>query len=376
MRRWIILLIARNNKGQLVLASKACKSLKYSCPSCGQGLILKQGVIKQAHFSHSAKSSCHSFSEGETEEHLAGKEQLFDWLNGAYKRVKLEAYLPDIQQRPDLYMESLEGDQICLEFQCSPIPSSQVIQRSQTYIDHGYQVVWILGEKLWLKAGWITNLQKLFMTSLKGNYLALLELDTGLKSINIVHDIRQTGHLKLGFKRRKFPLTHVGHADFLSFQQRSQNHQIRRYNLYHIHEMVVKQLRRGNSKYHDFAQLMYKEGQNILTVCHHIYQPVDYEWIFQGLPLVWKLNILLQLSYLQPGEEFDFSSLIDVLGVKTYAMPLVSDTFFHVPIRSFLTYLTDQDILLPLNRERYQLLKPIKHFSSEHEKIHYLRKLA
>ena len=59
------------------------------------------------------------------------------------KAVQVEAYLPTLKQRPDLLI-----GKIAIEIQCSPLPIKRLVERTETYQTHGYQVVWILGERL------------------------------------------------------------------------------------------------------------------------------------------------------------------------------------------------------------------------------------
>src|SRR5699024_3163532 len=102
------MLIALNQDNEHVHAAKIKlveqlpKHDLYSCPGCKAPVFLKKGKIKQAHFSHYAQSNCQMFSEGETEEHVLGKQLLFNWLIQQGYPCQLEAYLPELKQRPDL----------------------------------------------------------------------------------------------------------------------------------------------------------------------------------------------------------------------------------------------------------------------------------
>ena len=110
------MLIATNKTNEQILADKAlCKTKTYYCPSCQNRVHLKAGSTIRPHFAHYKKEACAAFSEGETEEHLLGKQQLYDWLVGLGHSVEMEAYLPELMQRPDLLLEG----KIAIEFQCS-----------------------------------------------------------------------------------------------------------------------------------------------------------------------------------------------------------------------------------------------------------------
>ena len=143
---------AGDNKAQLL------KNL--ICPSCGKRVFLKKGESKIPHFSHHPKEACKVFTEGETREHLEGKLALYNFFREKGYKVKLEAYLKNLKQRPDILIESKK--KIVIEYQCSPIPIEKVIERTNSYKASGYKVIWILGNNL--KPGpRITDLQKSFI---------------------------------------------------------------------------------------------------------------------------------------------------------------------------------------------------------------------
>ncbi|GLB47035.1 competence protein [Philodulcilactobacillus myokoensis] len=135
------MLIAVDRNHNLINAEFAHKKNLYFCPSCQNKVILKKGSKKMAHFAHDQNNCCHSFSEGETNEHLLGKQQIHDFLiNGGLKNIKLESYLPTIRQRPDILCSK-----IAFEFQCSPISSQRLKQRISGYHQLGMTSFWILG---------------------------------------------------------------------------------------------------------------------------------------------------------------------------------------------------------------------------------------
>lgn len=115
---------------------------EWRCRSCKQRLMLKNGPLKVAHFAHHQNSQCQCFSEGETAEHLSGKQLLANWCEKYQLKYELEAYLPELRQRPDV----LVNDKIALEFQCSSLPLERLVERTENYQRHGYQVIWLLGQ--------------------------------------------------------------------------------------------------------------------------------------------------------------------------------------------------------------------------------------
>ncbi|WP_419961412.1 competence protein CoiA [Psychrobacillus sp. BM2] len=113
---------------------KLKSSNRFSCIQCSEQVILKNGMIKTPHFAHTRNASCtQTFSEGESEDHLQGKLHLYEFLQKHSSTVQLEAYLPSLHQRPDLYVQS-ESYPIAIEFQCSQIPATVIQQRTAGYI--------------------------------------------------------------------------------------------------------------------------------------------------------------------------------------------------------------------------------------------------
>ncbi len=119
------------------------QSTKFYCPQCKQQLQFKIGTFKIPHFAHSIKNNCEQyFSEGETERHLIGKEQLFQFLISKHIAVQLEPYLKRLKQRPDLFINQ-DGYKIAIEFQCSPISLERKDERDSGYKRHFITPLWI-----------------------------------------------------------------------------------------------------------------------------------------------------------------------------------------------------------------------------------------
>ncbi|PWA12707.1 hypothetical protein DCC39_04535 [Pueribacillus theae] len=114
----------------------------FYCPACGSKVLMKLGLNRRWHFAHKRDSACGS-SEAESDYHLNGKEQLYDWLKSQNLNVKLEPYIPKIKQRPDLFLSSPYYTPI--EFQCSSISDSHFLKRTRNYMNLRISPIWILG---------------------------------------------------------------------------------------------------------------------------------------------------------------------------------------------------------------------------------------
>ncbi|RRK11546.1 competence protein [Lactiplantibacillus garii] len=139
------MLIAVDQHQTLVPAAQASRHGQYFCPGCTAPVILKRGAVMVPHFAHQPGSDCQAFSEGETSEHLRGKAQLAGWFERSGYQVRLEAPLPQLKQRPDVLVHRAGTAPLAIEFQCSPLSTQRLWERTVGYRQHGYRVLWLLG---------------------------------------------------------------------------------------------------------------------------------------------------------------------------------------------------------------------------------------
>lgn len=106
------------------------------------------------------KTSCgFLYSESETEEHLSGKRDLFEWIRKQpdVTNAILEGWIPETKQRPDI-MFKYKGIQYIIEYQCSPI-ATEYIERHELYKSAGINDIWICGAQKYLQG----NMRKKFL---------------------------------------------------------------------------------------------------------------------------------------------------------------------------------------------------------------------
>ena len=117
------------------------------CPVCNRKLIYRHGEINEPHFSHEKDSECiYTFYENETKEHALGKVLLYKWLKSLenVSNIKLEGYIPETKQRPDLYFE-IDNKRFVIEYQCTPILKSEYNTRHELYKLNGIIDIWVAG---------------------------------------------------------------------------------------------------------------------------------------------------------------------------------------------------------------------------------------
>lgn len=145
------ILVARTEAGNLIYltnpySAKELTGLKavhqFFCPDCGSKVLLKIGEIKIPHFAHKSTALCGN-GEPESSLHLQGKMLLHQFFADKRISAELETYLPEIRQRADVLVERKS----VIEFQCSPIASTDVVRRSAAYSRLGLHFTWIVGIK-------------------------------------------------------------------------------------------------------------------------------------------------------------------------------------------------------------------------------------
>lgn len=125
---------------------------KLICPDCGKPYEYCHGRVMIPYFRHKEKNiECDGvYSEPETPEHINGKLILYKKLlkiqeQGIIKNLKLEAYIPETKQRPDIYFETqIENQRFVLEYQCSPI-ATEYLERHELYQLASINDIWIMG---------------------------------------------------------------------------------------------------------------------------------------------------------------------------------------------------------------------------------------
>lgn len=148
------MLQAKTIDGRLITPAKLSRqqlslhrSKQFFCPVCEERVILKAGLQVVPHFAHLSSQLCPSTTGGEGPYHEQGKLILYEWLTKQSLDVQLEAYLPEINQQPDLLI-TVNQKKIAIEFQCSRIPTEIIRQRNLGYLRANIQPIWILSARL------------------------------------------------------------------------------------------------------------------------------------------------------------------------------------------------------------------------------------
>lgn len=127
---------------QLTPAARAEKQQDYYCRECFAPVRLRQGLHRTTHFFHLKNTLCRQGQKSQT--HLRIQEYLQNILGR--EEALLEKQFPQIGRIADLVWEK---EKIIFEIQCSPITPDEIAGRNSDYALQGYQVIWILHDRLY-----------------------------------------------------------------------------------------------------------------------------------------------------------------------------------------------------------------------------------
>lgn len=181
---------------QLVAANQATSQKNLLCPGCHSPVILRKGAHKVAHFAH-YRHSCHTFTEGETQEHLQGKQLLVKQLQQWPGNTTVEAVLPQLSQQPDVLYQD-QDYQLALEYQCSPLATKRLIQRSRGYHQHGFQYCWLLGRRYQIKHKLTAQIAQFIRWHQHLGYY-LLYIEVGRAQFEVLYNIQMADFLPLRY---------------------------------------------------------------------------------------------------------------------------------------------------------------------------------
>lgn len=196
------MLSALDEKGRLVsLLDEISEKQTFTCPACHSPVRLRHGQIMRPHFAHVSLKNCDFYSENESDEHLQLKAALYQALSQS-ENVTVEAVLPELHQVADV----LVNDNLALEVQCSRLSEKRLRERTTSYHKAGFNVLWLLGEKLWLGER-LTPLQRHFLYFSQNMGFHLWELDAKQRLVRLHYLIYEDWHGKVHYLTKSCSLS-------------------------------------------------------------------------------------------------------------------------------------------------------------------------
>ncbi|MDR1521577.1 MAG: hypothetical protein LBS28_01800 [Streptococcaceae bacterium] len=312
------MLAAFNKVGQIIYASKDLnREENYFCPMCKRDVQLKVGVHTRPHFAHNTK--CIMDFNGETKEHQTLKETIFYWLKqDRANYVELEAYLPEIEQRPDV----LVNKTIAIEVQCSFLPIKRLVDRCLAYKKMGINVIWLCGEKLHLN-GKLSSLNRAFINYTENASFYYWELDQKKQLIKLLFNIEETLDHKVYYDIFCLPFYKFPLLNILRLPQVISPMSVRQYQEEKIIKCYFRELHQKlyfrDKKLLHLQEKLYKQGKNILDLPKYYYYPVNRLLACAEDPLSWKLHFYHYIKQKLSLAQFYFNK-----EMKIHRMPLIS----------------------------------------------------
>ena len=269
VEKGVYMFLARDEKGNLVnaLEDKLVKQ-SYTCPACGALLRLRKGKNLRTHFAHVSLKQCDFYYENESLEHLENKVALFNWAMKNDK-AELECPIPQLKQIADI----LVNKQLALEIQCSPISCDLLRDRSNGYRSLGLQVLWLLGEKLWIKER-LTQLQRDFLYFSNNMGFHIWELDHKKQVLRLKYLLHQDLKGKLHYQVKEFSYDKGNLLEILRTPYQQQN--LSTFSVEqdkNICQYIQKQLYYQNPYWMKQQAEAYLRGENLLNLKNQDWYP-------------------------------------------------------------------------------------------------------
>ncbi|MBT0888806.1 competence protein CoiA [Streptococcus lutetiensis] len=262
------MLSALDEKGRLVsLLDEISEKQTFTCPACHSPVRLRHGQIMRPHFAHVSLKNCDFYSENESDEHLQLKAALYQALSQS-ENVTVEAVLPELHQVADV----LVNDNLALEVQCSRLSEKGLRERTTSYHKAGFNVLWLLGEKLWLGER-LTPLQRHFLYFSQNMGFHLWELDAKQRLVRLHYLIYEDWHGKVHYLTKSCSLS----GNLMAFFRLP--YQKQKLSTYDVNQdsnllsYIQRQLSSRNTSWLKRQEKAYLQGKNLLTLPLSAYFP-------------------------------------------------------------------------------------------------------
>lgn len=382
--------VALNEKNLYIMADQVDSEknkgdkMSYYCPACHEKVFIKKGAHIQPHFAHYAQHNCAVFSEGETQEHLNGKKILFDWFKSSNIPCQMEAYLPELQQRPDLLIWPEPDCPVAIEFQCSTLSVEKMVERTEGYLKKGYDVFWIAGEKFRLKKR-LTTFQHLFLKHHPKLGLYFLHLNTEKKRVDIFSQIQRpqpAGNCQFFMHTIDLEKPMPSCKQSLNSLQCGTTKPVRYFSYLKSHDFLIRGRLYQDRKMVEFQRYIYTRGDSLISLPKEVYLPVQNEVLMYTIPHFWKYTILSWITEKGVGgvfSKFEVDSKINemqLLGeLQFYTTPFIDEKIKKTIFYHYLIQLTEQQLIIAVSSAEWMVLRMPERYLNERDKLDEFEKL-
>jgi competence protein CoiA len=351
------------------------KETKYFCPVCEQSVSLKAGEERIWHFAHVRDKSCYVKHEPETEYHVKGKITLYKWLKKQYKEVELEQYLPEIKQRPDIFVETPWG-KVAIEFQCSTISEKEIQKRTNMYVKKRIIPLWILARKRLKKKKECYHLTSMDWRATRFSTKAFLIYFCPVKSaFTILSSLTPFSERKVFAIEKKCTINNVTLENFLYpkikeiYIPRHWGNEKKKWrmNCHYDNKRVAHFIRNIMRK----KRLHLCYTPNVCGIphrdCYLIKTPAVYwqTWIF--ITFIYKREIGEKISFKEICHAFSYFIRKDMFCLRTFPCIPKNNVHFSKAIKTYLCLLCQLNYLRKENQNDYKIVNEITHPTSNYE---------
>lgn len=358
---------AKNRQGDYFTATQAnishlkAKTDPFFCPACGEELILKCGDIKLPHFAHKRGTRCRFSSEGETKKHLLGKKELSRWLLYQGFEVQLESFLQTINRQADL----LVNGKYAVEFQCSTVPPSQLLERTNDYLSKKLIPIWLLGQDI-VKNKFsyaFSNFQLCFIRKSEELGYYLLFFQPEKRRIECIHHLAHAGSKYFFGERLVLPLA-ISIKEMQLKIQAVKGHRRKKYQPHREieRERLCYYYAKYKSRSH-FMQELYHAGFSLYHLPLQVGVQLDKQFLVHTAPVEWQFSLWIHFfDRLEVGEHFAYRAIAE--RFRACVVPLKVLTFQDYEaeelLKEYLLYLEEKEILVEISSCNYRLKRKMK----------------
>lgn len=234
---------ALNELGILIYAQNAKEKDKYFCCRCEKPVKLIATKARK-YFRHLNKTNN---DINERNIHSVGKKIILDLLKN-HSNVEEEFFLPEIQQRPDIF---LVDQKIAIEYQCALLKINLLEERILGYRRLGIKSIWILGGDYLDDRVHKKHLKFINFSDKLGYYIIML--DSIKQAFTVFHHIKFIGTFnQIFFQRQIFQDAKLN--DILEFEPLDYHLNPVLMNQHFIHRLRQKNDRNSQQVKMDFFQ--------------------------------------------------------------------------------------------------------------------------
>ncbi|HDR8061719.1 competence protein [Bacillus thuringiensis] len=347
---------------------------RFFCVACGKEVQMKLGKQKSWHFAHKKVDSCLAFYEAESMYHRHGKELLYRWFKRQNFHVDIEHYLPQIQQRPDIFIERA-GRKIAIEYQCANLSIEQLYKRTYLYWRAGIQVIWIIGgnqlkkqSAYWMKFSSLMafSLQSypqpflIFFCSKQKSFMKCAFLTSFSTSVSFSHTIylpTETTTFELLFSPVPFQ------KEILDREWKQRKDYFRK-----------NALPIWNYNYKSLLRLLYQFKCTPASFPSEVGVPLPSGFAFQTNPFIWQAFLYMKcIGDLAVGECISLQYVCSYVKkyTKRRMLPYFSKHIWKVAVTEYMTFLCYTGVLRKVETYKYRKIRGIVMLKTEEEVMKY-----